>query len=330
MSNDAVQPIVAKTARDESTAQRPALFYESARRGMQDFLAHTLTTPDDGVLLPAFIGLSPREGSGVFDPVLAVGARAGFYGLHSDLMVDMDDLRRRLREESYSVVVVIHYFGRTQRQLPEIRALADEAGALVVEDLAHGFFSAQSGAHAGRYGDLNLFSLHKMFPFLDGGMVQYADPRLLQGQTSTRPELAARILDYDWATIARLRRERFRLVTERLLELPEHGRDFELMWENLSVEDVPQTLPVRIFSEGRDAVYTGMNADGYGMVSLYHTLIEPARTAFPVLHQLSRHIINFPVHQDVRLSDLDGMVESFRRHVVASRAPAAQQTGRRS
>ncbi|NEN05461.1 DegT/DnrJ/EryC1/StrS aminotransferase family protein [Diaminobutyricibacter tongyongensis] len=311
-----MRPIVTKTARDQDTGRRPSLFYGSAREGMRDFLAHTLASPDDGVLLPAFIGLSPREGSGVLDPVLSVGAQAGFYNLNPDLTVDVDDLERRLSTDSYRVVVIIHYYGRTEPRLAAIRTLADATGALVVEDLAHGFFTALSGGTAGRHGHLNLFSLHKMFPFDDGGMVQYATTDLLRGQAQTRPELAQRILDYDWATIARARRENFLVLSERLAALPECGRDFDFLWEHLGDDDVPQTLPVRILSDRRDAIYAGMNADGYGMVSLYHTLIEQVRGRFEVLEELSRHIINFPVHQDVRVADVDGMLESFRRHLA--------------
>jgi dTDP-4-amino-4,6-dideoxygalactose transaminase len=307
---------MAKTARKGDTGLRPTLFYASAREGMRDFLAHTVVSPQDGVLLPAYIGVSPREGSGVLDPVLSVGARAGFYDLKPDLTVDIDDLRRSLSAEPYRVLVVIHYFGRTEPQLEKIRALADEFGVLLVEDLAHGFFTAQAKGEAGRHGHVNLFSLHKMFPFDDGGMLQYADPGLLRGQTQTRPELAQRILDYDWAAIARARRENFRILSERLAGLTECGRDFDLVWKHLADEDSPQTLPIRIHSERRDAVYAGMNADGYGMVSLYHTLIPQVRDGFDRLNDLARHITNFPVHQDVRHVDVDGMLESFRRHLT--------------
>lgn len=323
MRKDAVLPVVSKTARDEGTALRPTLFYGSAREGMRDFLTHALDPASGGVLLPGFIGLSPHEGSGVLDPVNDVGARAGFYDLGDDLSVDLDDLRRALSAERYSVIVVIHYFGRSEPRMEEIRAIADQHGASIVEDLAHGFFTANVAGRAGRVGDVALFSLHKMFPFGDGGMVQYPRTGLLTGQSSTRPDLAQRLLDYDWQAIADARRSIFLELTTRLSALPERGRDFELIWPELADGDVPQTLPVRILGDGRDGIYFGMNGDGYGMVSLYHTLIESSRGRFPALTRLSRHIINFPVHQDVRASDLDGMIASFQRQLHARTEEAA-------
>jgi dTDP-4-amino-4,6-dideoxygalactose transaminase len=282
---------------------------------MRDFLAHTLDSPADGVLLPAFIGWSPREGSGVFDPILEVGARAGFYDLNADLTVNLADLEQRLISGSFRVIVLIHYFGRTEPNVAAIRAMADEHGTVLVEDLAHGFFSAAGAGEAGRHGQVRMFSLHKMFPFADGGLVSYADIALLTGQESTKPDLAARILSYDWRAISELRRENFLNLTERLVALPECGTAFELIWPGLGEYDVPQTLPVRIVGLNRDDIYAGMNAEGFGMVSLYHTLIEQTRAGFAGLDDLSRHIINFPVHQDVPSTSIAAMIDSFRRHL---------------
>ncbi|GAB3611838.1 aspartate aminotransferase family protein [Humibacter ginsengisoli] len=309
--------IVQKTALEVSTARRPTLFYESARAGMRDFLTNTLKSPDEGVLLPGYIGQSPREGSGVLDPVREVGVRRGFYDLRSDLTVNLDDLQRALAEQIYRVVVVIHYFGRSEPRIAEVRALADKYGALLVEDLAHGFFTAHVSGGAGKHGHVTLYSLHKMFPFADGGMVQYLCPELMTRQASSRPELAQRLLDYDWGGIAHTRRRVFLELTDRLASLPERGRDFELLWPSLAYNDVPQTLPVVVLGDGRDNIYFGMNADGYGVVSLYHTLIEECQGRFPELTTLSRHILNFPVHQDVQTGDLGGMIESFRRHLAS-------------
>jgi dTDP-4-amino-4,6-dideoxygalactose transaminase len=302
---------ITKTATNPLTELRPAFFYGSAREGMEDFLRNVLVEPNDGVLLPSFIGWSANEGSGVFDPVLNVGARAGFYGLEDDLSVDLEELERHLDESSYRVLVVIHYFGRTDPHLREIRALADRHGMLLVEDLAHGFYSALGSGLAGSAGDMNLFSLHKMFPVPDGGMITYPRAELVSSQASSRPELAATVLSYDWTAIAAARRRNFGTITTMLQALPEHGTMFTTMWPDLSSTDVPQTLPVRVEGSNRDSIYRGMNDAGFGMVSLYHTLIEPVRSQFPRQNGLAKHIINFPVHQDVDGASLEALVLAF-------------------
>lgn len=303
---------IPKSAVDADRFRQVTLFYGSAREGMKDFLNHLPGAKQGGVLLPGYVGWSAREGSGVFDPIRETGVPYTFYDLNRDLSVNLDSLQKKLDTAKFAVLVVIHYFGRTEPRLKAIRHIAEERGVSLVEDLAHGFFTAQGSGLAGRAGDMCLFSLHKQFPFDDGGMVTYSDPKLISGQTETRPDLASQVFSYDWRKIADARRQNFESLAELLISLPEYGHYFELPWPRLDDDDVPQSLPVYILGEGRDRIYAQMNADGFGMVSLYHTLTPEVGDEFPMLSDISRHITNFPVHQDIDVSQLGEMVESFR------------------
>ena len=309
---------VGKGATDPKHFHHRALFYRAAREGFRDLLDHFLTDDRRDVLLPAFIGWSPREGSGVFDPVRASAARPVFYNLNPDLTVDLISLARALELHPGGMLVVLHYFGRTEPQMAAIRDLAERNDTLLVEDLAHGFYSWAIGGGAGRWGTVSLFSLHKMLPRGDGGMMVYRDPAILTGQRETAPELARFLLDYDWASIAARRRANFEDIAERLRVSPRNGSDFTFLWPECATGDVPQTLPIRILRGDRDTVYHRMNADGFGMVSLYHTLIEEVRESFPDLVALSRTIINFPVHQDVDPDAIEALVISFERSLESS------------
>jgi dTDP-4-amino-4,6-dideoxygalactose transaminase len=308
---------IGKGATDPDHFHHRSLFYHAAREGFGDLLAHVLRTGRDNVLLPAFIGWSPREGSGVFDPVRASPAKAVFYDLNPDLTVDLKSLEQALGAQPGGLLVVIHYFGRTQPHMAAIRKLADRHQTLLIEDLAHGFYSWAIGGAAGRWGHAALFSLHKMLPRGDGGMMLYRDASLLTGQQETAPELARFLLDYDWFAIAAARRANFMAITEQLWASPHNGKRFELLWPGLSPSDVPQTLPVRILAGDRDAIYHRMNEAGFGMTSLYHTLIEEVRKDFPAMGALSRTIINFPVHQDVDPAAIDGLIQAFERSLDA-------------
>lgn len=307
---------ITKTAIRGDSYQVSTLFYRSAREGMQDFLSQPEVIPsiDAAILLPAFIGWSPREGSGVYDPVQHLGLRVGFYELNSDLTVNLENLVAALRQYQPRILVVIHYYGRTETQMETIRQLTQEAGILLVEDLAHGFFSAMLGGVAGSYGEVNLYSLHKMFPTPNeqGGMLVYRDRTLVNGQRETAPDLGRFILNYDWASIASARRRHFLMIKEKLQNLPGYKKDFELLWPELAAGDSPQTLPIRILSGGRDHIYSVMNAAGYGMVSLYHTLIRPVQE-FTDMMTLSKEITNFPVHQDIDANKIPALVETFQR-----------------
>lgn len=309
--------IVTKTASSPGTFRTPTFFYHSAREGMGQVLEN-VPGGARGVLLPGYIGWSPLEGSGVFDPVRAAHVEPGFYGLHEDLSPDLDEVEELAKTGRFRVLVVIHYFGRVVATMPELRAITDRYGLLLVEDLAHGFFTALEGRAAGLHGDVCLYSLHKMFPMETGGMVSYASNALAGGATSTFPEAAGQILNYDWARIAGRRRANFAGLVERLTRIEGHGTDFTLLWPSLREGEVPQSLPLFIQGDNRNAIYHAMNAAGVGVVSLYHTLIEEVRGSFPRLDALASHITNLPCHQDVPEDSLDGIVEAFERSLRAS------------
>lgn len=304
--------IIKKSASNFDNHHVSTLFYHSAREGMQDLLREILNDPTQSILLPAFIGWSPREGSGVFDPVKALKIKATFYSLNPDLTVNLSLLEAALIKNRPKVLVLIHYYGRTDTNMKAVKEISERYNVILIEDLAHGFYSAFIGGVAGQFGAVSLFSLHKMFPLQDGGMITYRDESLLRNQVETYPELARQILNYDWAAIASRRRYNFQEISQRLQEIPECGVDFELLWPDLAPHDVPQTLPLRIISHDRDQIYHSMNAAGYGVVSLYHTLIEEVRHDFPEMGRLSNSILNLPVHQDVDIRHLDGLVKTFR------------------
>jgi dTDP-4-amino-4,6-dideoxygalactose transaminase len=76
--------------------------------------------------------------------------------------------------------------------------------------------------------------------------------------------------------------------------------------------EFPQSYPLLIRNSSRDRIYCEMNATGFGVVSLYHTLIEPISPGrFPASATVSRHILNLPVHQDASKEALESMVREL-------------------
>jgi len=309
--------IIEKGARTAANHRRPTFYYRSAREGLRDLLSNLPDPASAGVLLPAFIGWSPREGSGVFDPVASLGIPADFYELNHDLTVDVTAMSRALERRRYRAVVLIHYYGRTDPHSAQVRDLASAHGVTLIEDLAHGFFSAAVGGRAGSYGQAAMYSMHKMLPLEEGGMVVYADDALVAGQTSTFPALAGEVLAYDWRAIAEARRANFLRATALLLELAARRSDVELIWPDLAEGDVPQTLPLFIAGGVRDAVYERLNARGLGVVSLYHTMIDQLSPEFPASVAASRAILNLPVHQDVPTGSVELLVDELESALVS-------------
>lgn len=300
--------VISKGAQKTNTDRHPTFWYGSAREGFLDLLVNGAQIDKDhrGVLLPAYIGWSSREGSGVFDPVRQSGRSYGFYGLNRDLSADLHSLESLLAHGDFSHVVLIHYFGRTDPRSEEIYSVARKHGAVVIDDLAHGFFTAFcSNRRFG--GDAQLYSLHKQFPLPEGGMIRYTGSDLLREQRSSREDLAEQIFTYDWQGIASARVNNHTVLSQCLTAHAFNGTRYEVLWPELTDGDVPQSFPVRLLDTDRNSMYFDLNERGYGATSLYHTLIQESSGLYPVVDEISRTIINLPLHQDASEQQLHEM-----------------------
>ena len=70
-----------------------------------------------------------------------------------------------------------------------------------------------------------------------------------------------------------------------------------------------------MLSSDRFKVYLDMNELGFGVTSLYHTLIEPLRDdpRFEESRRLAACVLNLPVHQDVDASLYPDLIDSLKR-----------------
>ncbi len=88
------------------------------------------------------------------------------------LLYPVDNLLMPIRfsnQADVDAVVAVNYFGFPQNLAP-FRDFCATNGAVLIEDNAHGFLSADDdGRHLGHRGDVGIFSLHKTFAFPDGG-----------------------------------------------------------------------------------------------------------------------------------------------------------------
>ena len=318
--------IIPKAASDPARFRRPLFPTANCRSAIELFLRSVGATEGTSVLIPAYIGWSPKEGSGIHDPILAAGASLAFYRMGRDLSIDLEHLESQLAAVRPKVVLFVHYFGFPDRRLAEGVNLAHAHGALALEDEAHALFSDMIGGVCGRYGDAAVYSMHKMFPFKSGGgiVVNNLSPIpqngsfLREGVGGGRQDPTAlechNPFDYDLAAIAARRLANANAVLKEVLEIKDIATP---LYESIPTGVIPQTLPVLIDRVPREQVYNEMNARGYGVVSLYHTMIEPIReNEFPDSHWLARRILNLPVHQDIEPS-MAGELVSNLKQVIA-------------
>lgn len=290
-------------------------YYPRARDAFFSVLAMRGIGAGDTVLLPAYIGYSPREGSGVFDPITARAITPVFYRVDKGLDIDEEDAMRCIRGTDAKALLLIHYFGMPDPAFLRLAAAARARGMLVIEDAAHALYSDMVGGVCGRVGDYSLYSLHKMLPFAGGGMLA------ANGDNVMPPDAADACafgdpFSYDFFQIASARRANYAALHAALLPL---AGELTPLWPSLPAGVVPQTFPAIVERLDRFALYRHLNAAGYGAVGLYHTMVEPLRDPkWEASAFLAARIINFPVHQDVRKADYEGMIGAIRTFIVAA------------
>ena len=298
--------MISKLAVNSTNFRRQLVMCNRARDGFSAYLKYIKIANDESVLLPAYIGWSAREGSGVFDPVKELGAKHSFYQMDEFLNIDLDSLKSSFEKNKVKLFVIIHYFGFVDPCYAEAIAMARNFGVKVLEDEAHSFYTNFVGGITGIMGDASIFSLHKMFPIDYGGMLSITD--------SERRIVAEEVdvdfpVVYDFPKIARKRVENALLIAE-LLE--EHGDKITIMKPCLQVGEIPQTYPILIKTVSRDQLYEKMNEAGFGVVSLYHTMIDLiAENEYPKSHFVAKRILNLPVHQDADYIQIKAMVKTL-------------------
>ncbi len=95
------------------------------------------------IIMPGYIGWSPKEGSGLFDSVKSInGLLVQYYKMNQNLTVDIESYKKLLvADESPCIVLIVNYFGFRD---PQYDFLVDEAksrGNVSLEDNAHGFLT---------------------------------------------------------------------------------------------------------------------------------------------------------------------------------------------
>jgi dTDP-4-amino-4,6-dideoxygalactose transaminase len=296
--------MILKTASDPKNCASNLRFTVSARAAWGHILSVLSEGGKKSVLLPGYIGFTEREGSGVFDPVLASGSDHAFYKLNRDLSIDLADFKEKLARKP-DVVLVIHYFGFCRSDLAFIRQLCDEAGATLVEDCAHAFSLESSQSLIGSVGDFSFYSLHKHLPLTSGGVLKINAPGFASLAIPEAMKADREVLEQyavsDFAAIKDIRRRNYAAYASMLGGRPD---DIEIMFE-LSAQDIPQTFPVRILQGKREKLYFYLMDRQMPTTALYYRMIDQIdRKEHPMSFQLAGDILNLPVHQDTSLEDV--------------------------
>lgn len=286
--------IVQKTARKKENCFEPILFFESARAAFKELLDRMLIE-ETTLLLPAYIGWSSNEGSGIYDPVVESNIKHEFYLLDENLNINVENLQTKLDEISgKKALLLVHYFGYVDPAYQNICHMALEKDCYIIEDCAHALYTDYVDGQCGHYADAVFYSLHKMLPLKNGGMMKIKNHSLhvkegVYNQVSP--------FCYDFKQIADIRKKNAKVLEDRLSKLEKYITI--LRPEEKYPGQTPQTFPIRFKEVDKSAFYFELNDMKFGVVSLYHTMIEPLRNKkYQQSMDIGNTILNLPVHQD--------------------------------
>lgn len=299
--------MIAKKALNQDCFKRTWSYTDSARDAWSEIIEkYKISHPNGKIVLPAYIGWSANEGSGIFDSVVKSGMDYDFYGMGKHLEINVDDLKLKTSKNENPLVLLVHYFGFMDTKYDEITNWFEENNIFFVEDCAHAWLTDLIGGVCGRRGSFSFYSLHKLLPVSTGGIMVNNKPEGIK-KDQINPFFE---LNYDLFSIYSTRRTNYNYLVNLLLDI----KGIEVIYKNLEEGICPQTLPVIVENYDRTTLYHKMNEAGFGMVSLYHTMIDDLQNStFEAPAVLAKKIINFPIHQDVEKKDMDAMVEELKK-----------------
>lgn len=299
--------IIEKKQRDIKSFHFNWRFFSSAREGLK-YILNLKNIKDKKILIPAYIGYSCREGSGVFDPIRQTKKDYIFYGMDENLHINTIDLIEKIRKNPDSILLLIHYFGFKDRNLELIKNYACKYNMLIIEDFAHAFLSFWLNPIIDF--DYAIFSLHKLFPINSGGMILGRQFHCPDSKYSSIYDL----FNYDMRSIIDKRITNYKFILKKLEKV--NGKyKIKILRRKLG-SVVPQTFPILLPDRKiRDYLYFKLNKEGYGVISLYHSLIKEVPSLFVSEHRLSERILNLPVHQDAEGKDLGNMLKTMLRFI---------------
>lgn len=143
--------------------QERCFYYFSGRYALAAGIKALGLGRGDAVLLPSL-----NCGAEV-DPMLHLGIRPVFYKIGKNLLVDCDNLVKKITED-VKAILVTHFLGFPQ-PVEQIKQICTEKNLFLIEDCAHALLSTHNGKPLGSYGDMSIFSLLKTLPVPNGGVL---------------------------------------------------------------------------------------------------------------------------------------------------------------
>ena len=145
---------------------KKAIWTSSIRLGLLDVFSSLSLGEKEYVLLPA---IAPQ---GLVLPLQKKGIEYHTYHQKNGFEADLESIEEFVRTGRCRVVFFIHYFGRFNPQIYEVKRICEENKVYLFEDVVHGLFGTDDKGHPiGSVGDISFCSLPKFLPVPDGALM---------------------------------------------------------------------------------------------------------------------------------------------------------------
>ena len=141
-------------------------FYPLGRDALLSGLIVLGLQKGDGVIVPAYMCDSTIK------PLRAYGFNIVLIDIDESLDLPVDKIRKVFKKDnSIKALLAVHYFGLT-KNIDEVVGICREYDIKVVEDASHSFMSQFLRDKNSIKGDIEVFSMRKSLPVLDGGTLR--------------------------------------------------------------------------------------------------------------------------------------------------------------
>ncbi len=298
--------MITKKPINNSKYQKNIVLTNTGRIAFKHILKTIFKDNKEGfILLPSYIGITDREGSGVFDPVQEIGINYNFYRLNNKLSIDFEYLQFKLKKIKVKALLVIHYFGFSKNDMNFLSNYCKENNIILIEDCAHSFNSYFNNKLLGSFGDFSFFSIHKFLSTVNGGILKINNEKFFIEDIPNNEKIKLNTLEVLYKSnidkISELRCRNYNHLFEKIRDVTW----LSPMYGKLPEGIVPMNLPVLI-KKRRDFVYFELMKRKIPTISLYYRLIdEISRYEFSEMYYISNNILNLPVHQEIELKDIN-------------------------
>jgi dTDP-4-amino-4,6-dideoxygalactose transaminase len=140
-------------------------FHFLGREALLSSLIKSGVQRGDGIIIPAYMCDSTIK------PLKTYGFNLVFIDIEKDLNLSVDRLKKAIDGNQIKALLLVHYFGLTQN-IDEVVGVCREYDIKVVEDASHNFISQFLRNKNSIKGDIEVFSMRKSLPIVDGGALR--------------------------------------------------------------------------------------------------------------------------------------------------------------